>query len=288
MRRAAIALAVVAVALGAAPGALAADHIWLDARASLSEGWNVRISGDADGVNVTLHLRRRGAQEFHGYGPPQDELSFDGTAGRLRFQDADLRVEATGLPVPDLMLACAGMPMQKVPVKLSGTLLLRTGLRGLDTVRVTSLAGTVEYNEGPSGTCYPSSAAPPPICRNGRTLATAPESSPFVDVSWDSRPLYRYARITYKRGAWSHSLEIPLTRNPFSGFRASLPRRGALRGTLWFHLRRRGTPSEDPGCGTTAISTGTVSGKIVAAFRAWGTRTDVFATALGGVVDDRF
>jgi hypothetical protein len=283
MRRAAIALAVVAVALGAAPGALAADHLWLDARASLPGGWDVRVSGYADGVNVTLHLRRRGAQEFHGYGSTLDELSFDGTAGRVRFQGADLAAEATGLPVPDLTLACPGTPMQKVPVSLSGTFRLRTGLRDLGTVQVTSLAGTIEYNEGPAGPCYPSSTPPPPICRDGRTLATAPESSPFVDVSWDSRPRYRYASITYRRGAWTHSLEIPLTRSPFSGFRASLPRRGPLRGTLAFHLRRRETPSEYPGCGTTAISTGTVSGRVVAVFRGWRTRTAVFADALGFV-----
>jgi hypothetical protein len=52
---------------------------------------------------------------------------------------------------------------------------------------------------------------------------------------------------------------------------------------LAFHLRRRETPSEYPGCGTTAISTGTVSGRVVAAFRGWRTRTAVFADALGFV-----
>ncbi|TML65788.1 MAG: hypothetical protein E6G22_01555 [Actinobacteria bacterium] len=305
-----IALAASAVALGGAPGALAADHLWLDARASLSSGWDLRVSGNTDDnsfaggvpssgvLNVALQLRRGGAQEYHGYGSAQDELSFDGTAGRLRIVgndapslEADLTLEATGLPAPDLRLACPGTPMYSVAVALTGTLRLRTGLRLLGTVRVNSLAGTVEYNDGPAGPCFSSSTVPPPICRDGRALATAQESTPFVDVSWDSRPLYRYARITYRHGAWSHSLEVPLMHSPFSGrlgeLRVKLPRRGPLRGTLVFHLQRRETPSKDPTCGTTqTISAGTVTGRVVAAFRAWRTRTAVFADAAGFVVDD--
>src|SRR5438270_14059083 len=88
-----IALAASAVALGGAPGALAADHLWLDARASLSSGWDLRVSGNTDDnsfaggvpssgvLNVALQLRRGGAQEYHGYGSAQDELSFRRNCG---------------------------------------------------------------------------------------------------------------------------------------------------------------------------------------------------------------
>jgi hypothetical protein len=296
MRRLCVVLA--ALALAAPAGARASDHLWLDARASLPGGWDLRLSGGNDepaALDVTLHLRRRGAEEYHGYGPVQDDLTFDGTSGHLRVQgplEADLALQTTGLPTPDLTLACPGTPMQNVAVALRGTLRLRTGLPLLGTIRIGSLTGWIEYNDGPPGPCYSSSSGPPPICRDGRTLATAIESSPFVDVSWDSRPLYRYARLTYRQGLWSHTLEIPLARTPFSGrigaLRARLPSRGPLRGALAFHLRRQDTPSVDPTCGTTqAISTGNVSGRIVAAFRAWGTKTAVFADAPGFVVDDR-
>jgi hypothetical protein len=297
MRRLCVVLA--GLALCAPAPAHASDHLWLDVHASLPGGWDLRLSGNADAgsgsLNAALHARRRGADEYHGYGPVQVGLGFDGTSGRLRVQgplEADLALQTTGLPTPDLTLVCPGTPMQTVAVALRGTLRLRTGLRPLGALRVSSLAGWIKYNDGPPGPCSVPSSVPPPICRDGRTLGTAVESSPFVDVSWDSRPLYRYARLSYTRGLWSHTLEVPLTRNPFSGrigeLLARLPRRGPLRGSLAFHMLRRATPGADSTCGTTqAIARGRISGRVVAAFRAWGTRTAVFVNAPGSVVDER-
>ena len=308
----------VALALGAPAGARASTHLWLSARSNQLTparlgGWEVKIDATSDdnyseagaadhaSLGATLHLKRPRFDEFHGYGPAETgELSFDGVAGRLRVDSssnsalaADLRIEATGMPAPYLADACPGAPMLQVPVRLVGTLTVRTGTRFFATVGAGTLSGTMLYNDGPPGPCYPTPNGPPRICGHGRTLYANDDAPPFVLVRWESRSIYRYASIVFgdpKQPGWGHALQVPLLRNPFSGrlgsLRAAIGPRGPLRGFVRFHLLTRKQDTADPHCAGPPVTRaqGTLTGRFVAAFHGWGTRALVLRRVLGFVV----
>jgi hypothetical protein len=309
MRRLLVVLIV--VALGAPAGARASTHLWLDVRSrQLSPahlaGWELRLTGASDdnfseagapdhgSFGVTLLLKRPGFQETHGYGDVEsDELSFDGTSGRLRIGSigADLRIEATGMAAPHLADACPGSPMLQVPVRLVGTLSLRTGTRFFATVRTDASSGTVLYNDGPPGACYPTADARPPICGHGRTLFSDPDAPSLVTLRWETPSRYRYASIDFrpaKLPGWGHAIELALRRNPFAGLRASTPPQGPLRGSARFRLTARRQDPAVPSCPGPPVTRarGTLTGRFVAAFHGWGTKTLVLRSALGFVIDE--
>ena len=308
----------VGVALGAPTGAHASTHLWLDVRShQLSParlaGWQLRINGATDdnfseaataqhaSLGSTLLLKRPRFEETHGYEPAETaEISFDGFGGRLRLDPgnngalaADLRIEATRMPTPHLADACPGSPMLQVPVRLIGTLTLRTGTRFFATVRPGTLSGTMLYNDGPPGPCYPTADAPPPMCGHGHLLASNADLDRSVTVRWETPPIYRAASIVYrapKQPGWGHALQVPLLRNPFSGrlgsLRAAIRARGPLRGFVRFHLLTRKQDTADRHCAGPPVTRaqGTLTGRFVAAFHGWGTRALVLRRVLGFVV----
>jgi hypothetical protein len=300
----------VALALGAPAGARASTHLWLDVRSDrLSParlgGWELRVTGASDdnyseagtadraSFGATLILRRSRFEETHGYGPVEaDALSFDGTSGRLQIDalGADLRIEATGMAAPHLAEACPGSPMLEVPVRLVGTLTLRTPTRFFATVRTDALSGTILYNDGPPGSCYPTDAAPHFVCGHGRMLSSDPDAPSLVTVRWET-PTARYALIDFgssKLPGWGHAIELALRRNPFHGLRASTPPRGPLHGAVRFRLTASRQDPPDPRCPGPPVTRarGTLTGRFVAAFHGWGTKTLVLRRAFGFVIDE--
>jgi hypothetical protein len=312
MRRLCVVLA--ALSLAAPAGARASTHLWLDVRSSrLSPaglgGWQLRFTGATDdnlseagapdhgSFGAGLLLQRPRFEETHGYAPGGTaEISFDGFAGQLRIDRAsngalaaDLRIQATGMPTPHLAEACPGSPMLEVPVRLVGTLTLETGTRFFGTVRTAALSGTILYNDGPPGACYATADAPPSICGHGTMLYSNADLARFVTVRWETPPLYRVASIVFRppsEPGWGHALEVRLRRSPFSGGLGSLRaavRTGPLRGSMRFQLSRRQQDTPDPRCPGPLVTRarGTLTGRFVAAFHGWGTRTLVLRHTAG-------
>jgi hypothetical protein len=299
-----------ALALGAPSTASAAGHLWLVARAPLPHGWELALqtvsddnyseAGRADqaSLSAALSFEKRGVEEVHGYREVRvDELSFDDVTGRVRFSSPrdptlalDLRIEAIGMPSPYLPQVCAGLPMLQVRVALSGSVRLRTRTRYFGTVRVARLSGNLQYSDAPPGSCSVTSDGPPPICPHGRFVGT-PDGPPWLAVGWGLPRLYRYATIEVASAGWGHTIVLTLRRSPFSGtdavVRATLPRRGPLRGSLRLRVRsRRSDPATPPCPGPAVLSAqGTLTARVVAAFRGWGTRTLVLRRADGSLVD---
>ncbi len=174
----------IVVALAAPAGAHAADFVALTVdKTSVAPGWTLSATvtngsfyrGD-EIVGLTLRRSFLGgrAEEQHALRahPKQTTISFDGRTGRWRTGSqlgsaatVDLAIEATGAPVTVEDAWGCGGGFAQVPVRLTGTLTLRTGTRFFGTIRKTRLTGFVTTETGavncdrPGPTvCTPSSA----------------------------------------------------------------------------------------------------------------------------------
>lgn len=171
------------VALAVPTGAHAADSTYLSLdRTRVAPGWTLtgsvvsaRAYNTSDIVGLTLtrtFLAGRGEESHALRAHRRIPITFDGRSGRWRTAGqiagvavVDLRIAAVGAPQPAAdLLGCRGA-LQRVRVRLTGVLRLRTGTRFFGTIRRTSLTGTAIYTRGaldctpqPSASCEPSAS----------------------------------------------------------------------------------------------------------------------------------
>jgi hypothetical protein len=171
------------VALAVPTGAHAAGSTYLSLDPTrVAPGWTLtgsvvsaRAYNTSDIVGLTLtrtFLAGRGEESHALRAHRRSPVTFDGRAGRWRTAGqigdvavVDLRIAAVGAPrtAADI-LGCRGS-LQRVRVRLTGVLRLRTGTRFFGTIRRTSLTGTVIYTRGeldctpqPSSSCEASAS----------------------------------------------------------------------------------------------------------------------------------
>jgi len=274
-----IALVVLAAALAAPADALAVDHVWLSLKpAKLGDGWTLTgasASGDfypnsKEILGVTLsHRRSAVAIERHALRASlaRATVSFDGRGGHWRARDVNgvldvnLTIATSGKPqeVADA-LGCRGA-LLRVPVTLTGTFVLRTGTKALQTIRRARLTALITYNEGGQLGCGPISSG----CEAGATLtASSGLERLFVDAE------RRALTLTFPQaGGWYHVLEreqVQVT-GDLPTIRVDAPGLGSVT----FSVIR----TIEGGAERCRIVTaeGTLTGTLAARFAGWGART---------------
>jgi hypothetical protein len=160
-------LVAIVAALAAPAGSQAADYVGLTVnRTAVAPGWALTAThtsgafyrGDEIfGLTLTRSFLGGRGQEQHRlvHHPRQPLISFDGRAGRWQTKGRlgsvaaiDMTITATGTPSPaDFAWGCTGA-FVRVPVRLRGSLTLRTGTTFFRTIRRASLTGFVTYEDG--------------------------------------------------------------------------------------------------------------------------------------------
>jgi hypothetical protein len=277
--RVSIALVVLAAALVAPADAFAIDHLWLSLKpAGLGDGWTLTgtsASGDfypngKEILGVTLsHRRSAVAVERHALraslGKPT--VSFDGRRGHWRARgvngvlDVNMRIATRGKPQEVTeALGCRG-PLLRVPVTLTGTFVLRTGTKALQTIRRTRLTALITYNEGGQLGCGPTSSG----CEPGATL-TASSGLKRLFVDTERRAL----TLSFpESGGWYHVLEreqVQVT-GDLPTIRVDAPGLGSVTFSETKTIEGAGERCR------ILTAEGTLTGTLAARFAAWGART---------------
>jgi len=276
------------VALALPAAAEAAPSTWLALDPTrVAPGWTLKgsvVSAPSYGrdVVVGLTLGRQlaggGGEEHalraHGR---RTTISFDGRSGRWRANGQlgtvaaiDLRIRALGPSTAAGELLGCFAPFRQVRVRLSGTLVLRTGTRFFKTIRRASLTGSVVYATEPV-VCGP---RPATVCEQSQSLAAG---GPFASLNASPRLLVvqfsEQARGAPTGVRWYHVARVggydALTGAPPS-LTVSTPSRGNVRGGVTFS---GGDAEESAGtCPVTAYR-GSATGTLRATFTGWGART---------------
>ena len=207
--------------------------------------------------------------------PARTTVAFDGTRGRWATKNAfgtaatvDLAIAATGQPIAVTdAWGCRGA-FVRIPVRLTGTLSLRTGTRFFKTIRRTRLLGSVTIDDG-SVSCE---LAAPAACEASSTLhAGGLEGSLLASP----RRLGLQFRVPVEgSAAWYHVLGVS-GYDVFSGSATDLsvagPSVSALRGSARF-AGQAPKETSSGACRTTTTS-GSATGTFRATFVGWGVRT---------------
>jgi hypothetical protein len=290
------AIAVLAVALRASAQEPAVDHVWLSVGpVRLGNGWNLTaavtspdfdpVSGD-EILGVTLDRRLSGrVRETHALRAHLDAgtVSFDGREGRWRTAgragkglSVDLTIAAAGEPAQvaaneSLPFACRGS-FVRVPVRLAGTFVVRTGTRTFRSITRTRLSAVLTYNDGGPVEC---GLATPPVCEPAVQLsASGPSATGVQSLAVDRTGRSLVVQFTDRPAGWAHVLLLSrvdalVGELPTIGVR--VPGRLPVAGTATF-VGGKTTESREDGCRTTTAD-GTFRGSLRVRFSAWGTRT---------------
>ncbi len=275
----------IVVALAAPAGAQAADFVALTVdKTSVAPGWTLSATvtngsffrGD-EIVGLTLRRSFLGgrAEEQHALRahPKQTTISFDGRTGRWRTGSrlgsaatVDLAIEATGAPVTVEDAWGCGGGFAQVPVRLTGTLTLRTGTRFFGTIRKTRLTGFVTTDTGAVNCDRPG----PTVCTPSAALQAGTAGG---SVSVAPRELVLQFRQAAGPAAWYHVMTV----RGYEALSGSLPTLGvptppaAVRGSARF-AGQSATESSLGACRTTRTS-GAATGSFATTFAGWGART---------------
>ncbi len=275
------------VALTFPATAAAAPSTWLSLDPTrVASGWTLKgsvVSAPSfQDVVVGLTLARSqpgdGSEEHalraHGR---RTTISFDGRNGRWRTNGQlgtvaaiDLRIRAVGPSTSAGELLGCFAAFRRVRVRLTGTLILRTGTRFFETIRRAALTGSVVYAPKPVA-CGP---RPATLCDQSRSLGAG---GPFASLNASPRLLVvqfsEQARGAPSGVRWYHVARVggydALTGEPPS-LTVSTPARGIVRGRVTF----TGSDAEESAgpCPTTTYR-GSAAGTLRAAFAGWGART---------------
>ena len=244
--------------------------------------------GDAEIFGVTLRRSFQGGrgQELHAFrAAPKETVTFDGQRGRweARFGNSlTIRMEilATGPAQPsDSPLPCRGV-FTRVPVRLRGMFVLRTGTKLFKTIRRATLAGTVSFDSVGGADCTP---LPVSSCNSSRTLSVSHRFSSTSEAAllmspdehgWTTLSFADRAAASTAGHTWYHVM-YALGANPLSGqlptLGAALPSSLPIQGSGTFTAQRTATETQG-GCRATT-ATGTFQGTFRARFAGWGMRT---------------
>ena len=276
------------VALALPAAAEAAPSTWLALDPTrVAPGWTLKgsvVSAPSYGrdVVVGLTLGRQlaggGGEEHtlraHGR---RTTISFDGRSGRWRANGQlgtvaaiDLRIRATGPSTAAGELLGCFAAFRQVRVRLTGTLVLRTGTRLFETIRRASLTGSVVYATQPV-VCGP---RPATVCDQSQSLGAG---GPFASLNASPRLLVvqfsEQARGAPAGVRWYHVARVggydALTGAPPSLI-VSAPARGPVRGRVTFS---GGDAEESSGPCPTTTYRGSATGTLRATFTGWGART---------------
>ncbi len=279
------------VALAAPAGAHAGDSAYLSLdRTKVAPGWMLGGSvlslpdyapTDIVGLTLTRSLLGGRGEESHAVRAHHERstLSFDGQRGSWRTTGQvgtvaviAMAIAATGpaTPVGEL-LGCRG-DLSRTPVRLTGTLVLRTGTRFFATIRRARLSGSVTSATG-SLDCR---AAAAKVCEQSSSLyAGSPKAS--LNASRQSLVLQfsEALRVTSQGTVnWYHVLRVggkDVLAGTAPTLAATAPPVSGIRGRATFAGR---STSETTAAGCRLTSTeGAVSGSFGATFTGWGERT---------------
>jgi hypothetical protein len=285
MRR--VTLLLVVAAFGSSSSAHAANYIALTVGPiEVAPGWtlstvvtNGSFSRGDEIVGLTLRrafLADRG-EELHALRghPKRTTISFDGRRGRWatggllgEAARVDLAIEATGpgTAVEDAW-GCRGA-FTRIPVRLRGTLALRTGTRFFKTIARTRLAGFVTTDAG-AVSCDP---VPPVACQRSSTLHAGGLSASLL--ASQRRLGLQFREPASATAAWYHVLVVS-GYDVLAGSPAELTVAGpsvpAIRGSARFVGQASSETTSGP-CRMTSTS-GAATGSFRASFVGWGVRT---------------
>ena len=279
-------LVVAALALPAAAGA--APSTWLSLTPTrVAPGFTLSgsvVDAPAYDTNVVvgLTLTRRllgGSSEEHALRARgrRTTVSFDGRTGRWRTNGqlgsvlaADLRIRAIGPSTSAGELLGCFASFGKVRVRLTGTLVLRTGRGYFRTVRRTTLTGSIVYARDPV-VCGP---RPATVCDQSSSLAAGGPSA-----SLNASPRMLVVQFSEQaRGApagvrWYHVARVAgaevLAGMPPT-VTATAPAKRLVRGSVTFD---GGEAEETAGPCPTTIYHGSATGTLGVTFTGWGART---------------
>lgn len=212
-------------------------------------------------------LRARGRRTTLTFGGRNGRWRTNGQLGRVA--EADLRIRAVApSTAADELLGCFGA-FRKVRVRLTGTLVLRTGVAYLRTIRVTSLTGSVVYSREPV-VC---GRRPPTACEQASSLV-AGGASAFNASARELVVQFSEQAAGAPAGVrWYHVARAAgdgvLAGAPPS-VQATAPERAIVRGRVTFS----GVDAEEAAgpCPTTTYR-GTATGTFAVGFTGWGART---------------
>jgi hypothetical protein len=290
----------------------AADHLWfrLDP-VSLGGGWKLRANATSPDYYLTLpstvpvtpaeiisvYLNRRlsrRADESHvaHLHLAEASIAFDGRDGRWstrgpggsplggKWLSVDMTIGAVGEPEQlgpgeYLPFSCHGPSLARVPVTLTGSFALRTGMETFKTIRRAHLTGTITYNQGGALECgqpAPTRCEPTTyLSSQYETLASSSRGiSAFLYIDRGRRFLTLQLR---NRTGWTHLLalhELDVLSGELPTIRGRLPANLPLRGTLRFAARET-AESVDGVCRTTTTK-GFLTGNLRASFTGWEAR----------------
>jgi hypothetical protein len=285
MRR--VTLLLVVATFGLPSTAPAADYVALTINPTqVAPGWtlsatvtNGSFSRGDEIAGITMKrtfLSGRG-EELHALRahPKRTTISFDGTGGRWAAKSAfgaaatvDLAIKATGAPtaVEDAW-GCRGAFL-RIPVRLTGTLALRTGTRFFKTIRRTRLAGFVTIDGGSVSCELPQTTA----CEASSRLHAGKLEASLLASS--RRLGIQFRDAVGSSAAWYHVLAVS-GYDVFAGQPADLTVAGpsvpAIRGSA--HFSGQTSKETTSGACRTTSTSGSATGSFRVSFAGWGART---------------
>jgi hypothetical protein len=236
---------------------------------------------DIFGLSLTRSFLGGRGEETHALRAHHERstISFDGQKGSWRTTGQigtvaviDMKIEATGpAVVVDELLGCRG-ELSRTPVRLTGTLRLRTGTRFFATVRRTRLTGAVTSTSGP----LDCGAAAATVCEQSSSLYAG---SPKASINAARRSLVlqfsEALRVTTEGTVnWYHVLRVggyDALAGTSPTLTATTPRGAGMRGRATFTVHST-SETTAAGCRLTTMD-GAASGTFGAVFTGWGERT---------------
>ena len=290
----------------------AADHLWfrLDP-VSLGGGWKLRANATSPDYYLTspstvpvtpvetisVYLDRRlsrRADESHAASLhfAEASIAFDGRDGRWatggpagsplggKGLAVDMTIEAVGEPEQlgpgeYLPRSCHGPLLARVPVTLTGSFALRTGMETFKTIRRARLTGTITYNQGGPLECgQPASTRCEPTRYLSSQYDTLASSSRGIGAFLYIDRGRRFVSLQVRdRTGWTHIVglhEIDVLSGELPTIGGRLPANLPLRGTVRFAAKET-VESVDGACRTTTAK-GFLTGKLRASFTGWEAR----------------
>ena len=258
---------------------------------SLLPGWLLsgRVVGatggerETFGVSLQRTLANGDPLELHGFrAAPVRTVAFDGRSGTwsARFGDVlriSMAITSTGSPTPiSEAQGCRGA-LARVPVELRGTFVLRTRTAFFGTLRRSTLAGFVTFNQGGPVDCTPPASESEPcprsriitVVRQDATLLTSSDSGGWATLSFADRRLSALDDATWYHVMWAVGFD-PLA-GALPSIAVRLPRRLPIQGNGTFAAGQ--TSIETKGACRTVSAAGVFSGTFRARFKGWGART---------------
>lgn len=208
--------------------------------------------------------------------PRQPLISFDGRTGRWQTKGQlgdvaaiDMTITATGAPArAEFAWGCEGA-FVRVPVRLRGSLTLRTGTRFFKTIRRASLTGFVTYENGAV-----SCDRPAPSTCDATTSIHAGGAQGSLLASPRNLVLQFRERAGSGGAAWYHVMSV----GGYDALAGSLPTvevrapAATIRGGARFTGGEDTTESSFGACRTTRTA-GAATGSFRTTFAGWGVRT---------------